>query len=232
MTKKRTASKPASKQAARLKATERSVVLTKPQFRSENPMDWLYDNPLGAYPNFVFGILRQSYQGFQNSVLEFGERKLRPVEGQAPDGSPDPEALTAYRYGTVLPQDAPDGFDDVRVLLLGLDRAVCPHEPAMLIYLTLGYPEATRLHHCWEEARAFSFEAFARKRQLPVLLCQHRPGEVGSDNPVHLHLLVSPRRLDGTGFRGYANDLLCDGGQQLIYDEWLAFREAWLRDGG
>ncbi|MEA1071755.1 hypothetical protein [Sphingomonas sp. LY160] len=185
-------------------------------------MDWLYDNPMGAMPNFVFAVLKQSYQGFKNSAVEFGGRKLRPVIGRASDGLPDQEVITAYRTGTVLPMDAPDVLDEPELLLKAIDVSACPHEAALLIYVTLGFPKTTRLHHAWEEARAFSLEALARKRQLPVCLVQHRPGEVGSDNPIHVHLLIGARRLDGTGFRGYAQELLCDEGQRVLFNEWRA----------
>ena len=40
---------------------------------------------------------------------------------------------------------------------------------------------------------AFADEAFARKLQF------HRPGAAGSRNPVHGHLPVGPRPLDGSG---------------------------------
>jgi hypothetical protein len=193
--------------------------------RSENPLDWLYDNPLGPFPNFTFGVLKRSYHGHTNTAVEFGGRKLRPIKPT----SADPDAITAYRYGTVLPKDAPDELDDAFPLLAAIDAASCPHEAALLIYVTLAFPRATRLHHCWEEGRAFCLEKLAIERRCPVLLCQHRPGDVASDNPVHLHLLIGPRRIDGTGHRGYATDLICDHGQRLLHDEWLAFRKAWRR---
>lgn len=228
MAKTKAAKAPRVRKAGR-PANGRSLSVQAQQTRSDNPMDWLYDNPLGAYPDFVFGILKQSYHGFPNSAVEFGGRKLRPIEGRAADGSVDLAAITAYRHGTVLPDDAPDSYDEIEVLLKAVDLAACAHESALLVYLTLSFPDARRLHHCWEEGRAFSLEAFARNRQLPVGLIQHRPGEVGSNNPAHLHLLVGARRLDGTGFRGYAADLLTDEGQRTVHDEWLAFRAAWSR---
>lgn len=215
------------KTKAQSKATLKNSVTSQSKLtRSENPMDWVFDNPLGAMPGFVFAVLKKSYQGHPNSAVEFGGRKLRPILGVTKDGAPDPDVITAYRTGTVLPTDAPDAFDEPEVLLRAIDAFACDHEASLLIYVTLSFPEATRAHHSWEEARAFSLEAFARKRKLPVCLIQHRPGEVGSDNPIHLHLLVGARRLDGTGFRGYAEELLCDDGQQVIYDEWQAFRKS------
>lgn len=200
---------------------------SKAETRSSNPMDWLYDNPLGSYPDFTFGILEQTYRGFANTPSEFCLRKLRPVDGLEHEGSFDEATFTAYRYGTVLPEDALDVFDSAGPLLKGFDLSVSPNQPAVLIYVTMAFPEARRLHHAWEESRAFAFENFAQKRQLPVLIVQHRPGDAGSDNPVHTHLLVSARRVDGTGYRGFASELLCDYGQRIVYEEWCDFRAKW-----
>jgi hypothetical protein len=133
----------------------------KPE-RSENPLDWLYDNPLGSSPHFTFAVLKRSYQGHTNTAVEFGGRKLRPIK-PTPE---DPVAITAYRYGVVLPEDAPDELDEALPLLAAIDRASCTHEAALLIYVTLAFPRATRLHHCWEEGRAFCFK-LAMERRCP-----------------------------------------------------------------
>jgi hypothetical protein len=195
--------------------------------RSANPMDWLYDNPLGSFENFTFGVLNHSYGGYKNSTCLFGYHKLNPVSGVAgPDGGP-PAPFSCYKSRAVLPRDADDALDCETDLLIAIEESACRHEPSLLLYLTLAFPDATRLHHCWSDSVAFADHAFARKRQLPVVAVQHRPGIVGSNNPVHVHLLVGPRRLDGTGFRGYAHDILCNEGQQVLFDEWTAFRAAW-----
>lgn len=195
--------------------------------RSENPMDWLYDNPLGPRPHFTFAVLKQSYADHKNSVCLFGHRKLNPVRcAEVADGGV-PTGFTCYKSGVALPRDADDTLDGEVNLLIAIEEAACSHEPALLLYLTLGFPEATRLHHCWRESYAFAAVAFAQKRKLPVVVVQHRPGAVGAANPTHVHLLVGPRQLDGTGFRGYAHDILCDDGQQILFDEWVAFRASW-----
>jgi hypothetical protein len=195
--------------------------------RSSNPMDWLFDSPLGASPDFNFGILKQSYQGHKNSACLFGLRKLNPVPVErSSDGSP-PAGFSSYKSGVVLPPDADDSLDGEADLLIAIEESACCHNPSLLLYLTLSFPDATRMHHCWRESYAFADEAFARKRRLPVVVVQHRPGAVGSGNPAHVHLLVGPRQLDGTGFRGYAHDTLCDDGQQILYEEWTTFRAAW-----
>jgi hypothetical protein len=196
--------------------------------RSDNPMDWLYDNPLGSYPDFTFGILKKSYQGHRNSASEFAIRKLMPASSDNLDpASFDVNLVTAFRYGVILPPGAPDYLDAVEFALKMLDVSVLSSQAALLVYATLSFPDASRLHHVWEESRAFCLNNLARKRGLMTILVQHRPGEVGSDNAIHTHLLICPRRMDGTGLRGFADELLSDDGQQLLFDEWTAFREIW-----
>jgi hypothetical protein len=195
--------------------------------RSANPMDWLFDNPLGASDHFNFGVLKQSYRGYKNSACLFGYHKLNPVPvGRSSEGG-SPAGFSSYKSGVVLPSDADDALDGEVDLLIAIEESACCHDPSLLLYLTLSFPGATRLHHCWRVSYAFADQAFAQKRQLPVVLVQHRPGAVGSGNPAHVHLLVGPRQLDGTGFRGYAHDILCDEGQQILFDEWTAFRATW-----
>lgn len=194
--------------------------------RSANPMDWLYDNPLEPTKDFTFAVLKQSYRGHKNSACLFAYHKLDPVPRKlGADGSPP--GFSCYKSGVALPKHADDALDGEVDLLIAIEEAACGHEPALLLYLTLGFPEATRMHHCWRESYAFADAAFAQKRKLPVVVVQHRPGAVGAANPAHVHLLVGPRQLDGTGFRGYAHDILCDEGQQILFDEWTAFRAAW-----
>jgi hypothetical protein len=195
--------------------------------RSANPMDWLFDNPLGSNEDFTFGVLKQSYGGYANSACLFGFHKLNPLGLQrGPDGAPLP-GFGCYKSGVVLPPHADDALDSEVDLLIAIEESACQHEAALLLYVTLSFPGATRLHHCWSEGVAFANEAFAIKRHLPVVVVQHRPGAAGSGNPVHLHLLVGPRRLDGTGFRGYAEDILCNEGQRILFEEWTAFRASW-----
>lgn len=194
--------------------------------RSDNPMDWLFDNPMGDYPDFGFGVLRQTYRGHPNLPSEFGGRKLRPAAQDTEPAHTDTQ-ITANWADVVLPPDAPDELARPCRLLQALDEAVVPHEPATLIYATLSYPDATREHHAWNEARAFAFSTLALKRKLPTLLVLHNPSVVASDNPIHVHLLISPRKVDGLGFRGFDPDLAYNEAQDIIFEEWKVFRAAW-----
>lgn len=194
--------------------------------RSDNPMDWLFDNPMGDYEDFGFGILRQTYRGFANLPSEFGGRKLRPGAQDNEPARSDAE-ITASWADVVLPPDAPDTLARPCQLLQALDEAIMPHEQAALIYATLSYPEETREHHAWNEARAFAFSTLALKRKLPTLLVLHNPSIVASDNPIHVHLLISPRRMDGLGFRGFDPALIYNEAQDVIFEEWQGFKAAW-----
>jgi hypothetical protein len=194
--------------------------------RPANPMEWLFDNPLGANENFTFAVLKKTYGGHKNSACLFGFHKLNPLGLQRDENGVPAKEFGCYKSDVVLPIDADDAMDSEAELLIAIEESATRFNPALLIYLTLSFPNATRMHHCWKEGMAFAAEAFARKRRLPVVIIQHRPGAAGSSNPVHLHLLVGPRQLDGTGFRGYADDILGDEGQQILFGEWMAFRGA------
>ena len=103
---------------------------TKPQ-RSDNPMDWLYDNPLGSFPDFTFGILKHSYQGHRNKASEFAIRKLMPASSDNLDPATfDVSGITAFRYGVILPPGAPDYLDTAEYALKMLDVAALPHQPS------------------------------------------------------------------------------------------------------
>lgn len=195
--------------------------------RSPNPMDWLFDNPLGPTEHFTFAVLKQNYGGYRNSACLFGHHKLNPVGLlRGPDGG-TLDRFGCYKSDVALPRHADDSLDCESSLLIAIDESACPREASLLLYLTMSFPGATRLHHCWREGFAFAEAAFAQKRGLPVVVILHHPGAVGSGNPPHVHLLVGPRQLEGTGFRGYPHDILCDEGQQILFNEWTAFRAAW-----
>jgi hypothetical protein len=208
------------------KAAKRSTRSAAGENRSDNPMDWLFDDPLGDYPEFGFGILRQTYRGFPNTPSEFGGRKLRPVCKDSKPALRDDE-ITASWADVVLPPDAPDLIARPCAMLQALDEAIVPHEQAVLIYATLSYPDETREHHAWNEARAFAFSVLALKRQLPTLVVLHNPAVVASENPIHVHLLISPRRVNGLGFKGFDGDLIHNEAQKLLFDEWRAFKRQW-----
>ena len=212
--------------APKSKSKTRETAVTIQPARSDNPMDWLFDNPLGDYPDFGFGILRQTYRGFPNLPSEFGGRKLRPGAQHTEPARSDAE-ITASWADVVLPPYASDNLSRPCRMLKALDDAVVEHETAVLVYVTLSYPDETREHHAWNEARSFALTALALKRRLPTLVVLHNPAIVASENPIHVHLLISPRRVDCLGFKGFDEDLKFNEAQQLIYDEWQAFKVHW-----
>lgn len=187
-----------------------------------DPQSWLYLNPAGASPSgTVFGVLRKTYGGRQNSAVEFGWRKAHPI---APAGSPgvSPWIVTAERIEVILPAGADDMLADPELLLRQMDAHAVDHEKALLVYLTLPLPDVDRLHVGWERCRAFVREHFARDRQLATVLVLHAPGRVGSSNPLHCHCLIVPRHITGLGLAhgAYDSDLLNDGGQAIVEAMW------------
>lgn len=189
-----------------------------------DPQSWLYLNPNGASESgIVFGVLRKSYGGRTNSAVEFGRRKLQPV---APPGDAEvsPWPVTAERVDIVLPPDAPDTLADPQVLLEAMDQAAI--DKPLLAYVTLPFPNTTRLHQAWECARGFARRL--AERQLACLLILHAPGRVGSPNPVHAHLLIAPRTIGPLGMEHgtYDHDLVHDSGQAIIEKLWAEHLQA------
>jgi hypothetical protein len=137
-----------------------------------DPLDWLYLNPVDkdfiAEPGFSFGVLRRAYRGRLNSAAEFCRRKGQPVD---PPGANDaiPWAITAERIEVLLPPDADDRLLDPRLLCEEADARSVEGEQALLTYVTIAFPNARRLHECWEEARAFALSCFTRQRGLAIV---------------------------------------------------------------
>lgn len=223
-TRKKVAVRPATK------ANVPAIVHREPAAKSDNPLDWLY--LLSTFPGFVFGVLRKEFRGFtDNDVISFILKKLRPVVGLDASGRPDPSLITAWRHGAVLPPEAPDSWDDPLVLAEAMAGSVLPHHTSLLVYVTIAFPEARRLHEVWEMARAFALD-IARARGTPIIIVQHAPSEMGSgQHPPHVHLLIACRAASSLGGNWGAVDaeLICDDGESVLHAEWQAFRERWAK---
>lgn len=213
--------KPRAKRPAR-------PVTAKPKPIAPNdadPQSWLYLNPNGpSNMGVVFGVLRKTYAGRTNSAVEFGRRKLQPVAPLG-DAMTSPWPITAERIDVVLPPDAPDTLADPQTLLEAMDA--CAIDKPLLAYVTVPFPQTTRLHHAWETARAFAVKLAGR--QLACLVVLHAPGRVGSANPVHAHLLLACRIIGDLGSMEhgiYDRDLTHDSGQAVIEDLWAEHLKA------
>jgi len=166
-------------------------------------------------------VLRSTFKDRTNSAVEFGRRKLQPV--QPPPTEPD--AITAERVDVILPEGAEDQFATSLPFLEGCDEMQV--NPAILVYLTIPTPDVDRMHHAWEKGRAFA-RILADERGLATLLIQHAPGRISSPNQPHLHLLICPRRTAKAGLRygGLDNELLYNDGARVLAERWAEFTEA------
>ena len=196
------------------KAKSKTLAATDPN----HPESWLY---LLSENTLTFGVLRSTFKDRTNSAVEFGRRKLQPV--QPPPTEPD--AITAERVDVILPEGAEDQFATSLPFLEGCDEMQV--NPAILVYLTIPTPDVDRMHHAWEEGRAFA-RILADERGLATLLIQHAPGRISSPNQPHLHLLICPRRTAKAGLRygGLENELLYKDGARVLVERWAEFIEA------
>ena len=195
------------------KAKSKTLAATDPN----HPESWLY---LLSENTLTFGVLRSTFKDRTNSAVEFGRRKLQPV--QPPPTEPD--AITAERVDVILPEGAEDQFATSLPFLEGCDEMQV--NPAILVYLTIPTPDVDRMHHAWEEGRAFA-RILADERGLATLLIQHAPGRISSPNQPHLHLLICPRRTAKAGLRygGLDNELLYNDGARVLVERWAEFTE-------
>ena len=195
------------------KAKSKTLAATDPN----HPESWLY---LLSENTLTFGVLRSTFKDRTNSAVEFGRRKLQPV--QPPPTEPD--AITAERVDVILPEGAEDQFATSLPFLEGCDETQV--NPAILVYLTIPTPDVDRMHHAWEKGRAFA-RILADERGLATLLIQHAPGRISSPNQPHLHLLICPRRTAKAGLRygGLDNELLYNDGARVLVERWAEFTE-------
>ncbi|WP_341859304.1 hypothetical protein WKH79_00745 [Qipengyuania sp. GPGPB31] len=200
-----------SKQKPKPKA--KPIAATDPN----HPESWLY---LLSENTLTFGVLRSTFKDRTNSAVEFGRRKLQPV--QPPPTEPD--GITAERVDVILPDGAEDQFAKPLPFLEGCDETQV--NPGILVYLTIPTPDVDRMHHAWEKGRAFA-RILADERGLATLLIQHSPGRVSSLNHPHLHLLICPRKTAKAGLRygGLDNELLYNDGARVLVERWAEFTE-------
>lgn len=210
--------------AARKNRSAPKKALPKPIVTDpDNAQTWLYLNPTG--PNLsglVYGVLRTNYADRTNTATAFGAKKCLPVAPD-PDAPPSKWPVTAERVEVILPPLADDRLADPATLLHEMDASTLPQQKALLTYLTLPLPDASRLHHGWERCRAFVRQHIAIDRQLAAMLVLHSPGRVNSANALHCHVLIVPRRLSGLPLAhgAYDEELTHDRGQALIEQLWV-----------
>lgn len=186
----------------------------------KDPLSWLYVNPEKSSNGVVFGVLRKTFRGRTNSAQEFGFRKCH-LGSAFVNADRSVWAPNAEKVEVILPARADDTLSDPDVLLRQVDAFACPYEAGLLTYLTVPLSDVERLHVGWELARSFAVR-LACERAVASIVILHSPGSIGSAFPLHAHLLVIPRSLNGLGLRHapFDSELLRDDGQGILSDLW------------
>lgn len=170
----------------------------------------LYLDPLGKMNDFSFGVLRSSFSGRANSVLDYADTKLR----------------LCTRSEVLLPPDAHDGLLAPTGLWRSYESAMLPGQRDLATCVTIYLPDARTLHSAYEEVRSFARQALVAEHGLPVMVVLHAPGLAGSAHDPHAHLVIAARQLRSWGW-GAFSALVRDEAQRELFDAWTAHRKAW-----
>lgn len=189
--------------------------------------DMVFIDPQGGLENFSFGILRRQLRGQPNDLVLYARAKLQPVRPDpvvAGDGS---WPVTAAAATLLVPPGIPDAQAVPECLYPVYRASLLPNEPAQLVSLTLRFPEPRFRHEMLEEARAFALDRLVRARRLSSLVALHVPGENGSGNLPHVHIVAIVRAHHAWGFGAYARDVIDKAAQLRLYAEWREHRQRW-----
>lgn len=201
----------------------------RPQWISPaKTMDMMFTDPLGPMDGFSFGLLRKSMRGVPNSVAGFAFAKLNPREPEAVEpGTCGLWPLTAADAAVALAPGVADVWSDPALLFTRYESELLPAETGALLVLTLRFSIDHTRHDMFDMGYAFALERLARARRLSTLVVLHIPGEAVSRSLPHVHLVTLARTHSASGFGAYDEEVFCDAGQKLLFDEWQAFAERW-----
>lgn len=171
----------------------------------------------GGPDRLTFGVVRRQVgNGPTQTVHQSVLRRLSP--GHAGQSS-DPWQPNCYRYDVLLPSNAPDECLNPRGLCDLYEKQAFDTIKDLVVMATLRFPSPDRLHHEWENVRAFARERLSKERQLAVIAAMHLPVLIGSTNPPHIHLMMPARELHSFGFGELVRPLATDRGKQILADE-------------
>lgn len=176
----------------------------------------------GGPDNLVFGVVRRQIgNGPIQTVGEAVARRLCPGARPTADGQWVP---TCYRWDVLLPQHAPDDCSDPKKLCDLYEDQAFQGIKDLVVMATLRLPSPDRLHHIWEQVRAFCRARLCTERRLAVVMAMHLPVAVGSVNPPHIHLMMPARELNCFGYGALVRPLATDHGKEILaaeLSEWL-----------
>lgn len=192
---------------------------------SEGPIGEYY-NGGGPYPDgfFVKRYFRQDEREPQPPIAELVLKRSEPspVYQEANAGS----ACRKVPCEVLLPPDAPGDIMDAADLMQRFD-ATAPLAEDIAVEFKITLDETKPIHAAWEQVRAWAYQYFCLELSLAAVIVLHRPGLAGGLNPPHAHIFVPARKLTVNGFGAGARPFCTDTGNQLCFESWSAFSEAW-----
>jgi hypothetical protein len=73
-------------------------------------------------------------------------------------------------------------------------------------------------------AVSFAQANLSDQRGLGVHAVAHSPARVALPGDYHVHLVATARKIGRASMGEFARDLLGNGGQTMLYEEWLSHR--------
>lgn len=177
----------------------------------------------GQMPDFNYArFYWAGREGLRESLLPRLIKKRQPAGADA-DGD------TAARVEALPTRDAHQEYADPDFLMRCYEETLPQDEVTAFAQVTLKFgPNILNVHYPFEVARQWLREFYVVGRGVPVIAILHAPYLAGSDNPVHVHGIVLPRRLTRFGWAGMERDLASDLGHREAFDSWSEFKASRL----
>lgn len=177
----------------------------------------------GQMPDFSYArFYWAGGEGLRESLLPRLARKRHPAGAEADGG-------TAACVEVLPTRDAHQEYADPDFLMRRYEETLPQDELTAFAQVTLKFgPDILNVHYPFEVARQWLREFYVVGRGVPVIAVLHAPYLAGSENPVHVHGIVLPRRLTRFGWTGMERDLASDLGHREAFESWSGFKASRL----
>lgn len=170
--------------------------------------------------DFIFAVLRRTYDTETNDTVEFVRTKLHPIASPPSVGEERLWRPTAARYEVLLPRGMPDLLGNPKLLAETYEDQAVAHQRDLAVVIKLVLPPNTEMHEGWELARRFTREVLVIEHRLPTIMILHAPSLSGvrNANPRHVHLITLARRWEA-GFSEFAT-IARDAAHEPLSKRW------------
>lgn len=183
------------------------------------PLKAFYDGG-GQHPEFGFARFYFASPGQpRESIVAKILKKRRPAGAEATDD-------TAAKVEALVTRDAPQDYADPDFLVRRYEEKLSSEETTAYAQVTLRFDgDILNLHHPWEVARSWLRSYYVdHDRGVPVVAILHAPHLAGSDNLVHCHAILLPKRLTRFGWGSMQRELTSDEGHRDAFASWQAYK--------